>query len=301
MSDTPIQSDPSRSQLELRTAYGPVFRTILNEGPRNATDNELERFTNTGFFYIKNHEIIVSYRLTTVRFFKQPLEIKQKASLSKSKYFNGYSAPQSTRANPTVSRDTRESFSWRYEPSIDPDPKPASEVPEEVKKWLRAEDFVWEETSNLPLFRPHMLAYWQACLTLARKLVRIFALALDLPESYFDNRTTYPGADGVLNYYPTPTPEESAADSVGVGAHTGLQLFTLLWQDDVGGLQVLTNEGRWIWVPPKEGTFVVNIGDFLMRLSNDLFKSTVHRAFNRPTIERWCQLRFALEQDDKKD
>jgi isopenicillin N synthase-like dioxygenase len=101
-----------------------------------------------------------------------------------------------------------------------------------------------------------------------------------------DSRTTYPGADGVFNYYPTTTAEEKANNSVGLGSHTDLQLFTLLWQDMVGGLQVLNKDGQWIKAVPVEGTIVVNIGDFMMRLCNDIYKSTVHRVYNRSTVER---------------
>ncbi len=107
-----------------------------------------------------------------------------------------------------------------------------------------------------------------------------------MPEDYFDSRTTYPGADGVFNYYPVTTAEESATNAVGLGSHTDLQLFTLLWQDMIGGLQVLNKEGQWIKAVPVEGTIVVNIGDFMMRLCNDMYKSTVHRVYNRSGEER---------------
>jgi hypothetical protein len=53
-----------------------------------------------------------------------------------------------------------------------------------------------------------------------------------------------------------------------------------------GGLQVLNREGEWIKAIPVEGTIVVNIGDFMMRLCNDIYKSTVHRVYNRSTAER---------------
>lgn len=83
--------------------------------------------------------------------------------------------------------------------------------------------------------------------------------------------------------------EKSSATSqdVGFGTHTDLQCFTFLWQDHIGGLQVLNMEGEWIKVLPIEGTFVVNIGDYLMRLSNDRFKSTLHRVYNRSVEDRY--------------
>ena len=139
-------------------------------------------------------------------------------------------------------------MSWRYSPEYDPDPKPLAAVPEEVKPWLRGEEFVWEGTQHLPGFKKECLAYWSACLTLARKLVKVFALSLNLPEDYFDTKTTYPGADGVFNYYPLTTAQEEVDNGIGLGSHTDLQLFTLLWQDMVGGLQVLNADGQWIKV-----------------------------------------------------
>ena len=90
--------------------------------------------------------------------------------------------------------------------------------------------------------------------------------------------TTYPGSDRVFNYYPATAADETEAakdQDLGLGSHTDFQCFTLVWQDMHGGLQVLNRDGQWIKASPTEGTFVVNIGDYLMRLSNDRFKSTV--------------------------
>ncbi|PMD43005.1 Clavaminate synthase-like protein [Hyaloscypha variabilis F] len=351
------------SKLELRTAYGPVFRDVLNVPPRDCTIEEIPIIdlsplysakyegrktlakeiraaaVNTGFFYIKNHGIdektIANAKKQLLTFFTQSSEDKMKVSQSFSRYFNGYKGPRTTNISPGESVDVKESLGWRYSPQYDPEPKPLDAIPEEVKPWIRGEEFVWEGTSHLPGFKDEVLGYWASCLTLARKLVKVFALSLDLPEDYFDSRTTYPGADGVFNYYPTTTEEETVNNAVGLGSHTDLQLFTLLWQDMTGGLQVLNREGQWIKATPVEGTIVVNIGDFMMRLCNDMYKSTVHRVYNRSTVERismpfffglnfncvegvvpsctsesnppkyepiscgdWCQLRFKLENDE---
>ena len=179
---------------------------------------------------------------------------------------------------------------WSYDPKLDADVQDLNDIPEIVKSWLRCEDFIWDGTSQVPNFKDDIIKYWRACLKLARSLVKVFALCQGLPETYFDELTTYPGADGVLNYYPGLTADEASkpvTDEVGIGSHTDLQCFTLLWQDDIGGLQVLNNEDQWIKAKPIPGTLVVNIGDFLMRMSNDKFKSTVHRVFNRTTLDRY--------------
>ncbi|KAH8652523.1 hypothetical protein BX600DRAFT_96611 [Xylariales sp. PMI_506] len=304
------------TKLELRTALGPVYRDVLLTPPRNCTPDEIpvidlaslnsadlgERTqlaaqirsvaVNTGFFYIKNHgisaETIDRCKQQGLKFMKQPLDKKELILGRKySKYFNGYSGNKSTNISPSESADVKESFSFRYSPELDPDhPMPLSEVPEEARPWIRGEDFVWEGTAHLPGFKEDCVAYWASCLTLARRLVKCFALSLDLPEDYWDSKVTHPGADSVFNYYRPRSDEEVKGGYVGLGSHTDLQLFTLLWQDNIGGLQVLTKEGQWIKAPPIEGTIVVNIGDYLMRLSNDTYKSTVHRVTNESRLER---------------
>lgn len=55
----------------------------------------------------------------------------------------------------------------------------------------------------------------------------------------------------------------------------------------VGGLEVLNKNGFYIPAPPIRGTFVVNVGDFLQRISNDVFVSTVHRVRNLSGLERY--------------
>ncbi|KAG9231884.1 putative iron/ascorbate oxidoreductase [Amylocarpus encephaloides] len=356
---------PQTMKLELRTAYGRVYRNVLATPPRDCTPDEIPVIDlsslfsdkledrkelantiraaaiNTGFFYIKNHgidaQIIADAKKQLLTFFKQPYEDKMKVTMAKSKYFNGYKGSKQANISPGESMDIKENLGFRYSPQYDPDPKSLDAVPEEVKPWIHGEDFVWEGTSHLPGFKEDCLKYWASCLTLSRKLIRIFALSLDLEENYFDSRVTYPGADQTFNYYPTRSSEEKANNSVGLGSHTDLQLFTLLWQDMVGGLQVLNRDGQWIKAVPIEGTIVVNIGDFMMRLCNDMYKSTVHRVYNDSTVERvsmpfffglnfncvegvvpsctspenppkyepiscgdWCQLRFKIESDEMK-
>ncbi|KAJ9148926.1 2OG-Fe(II) oxygenase superfamily protein [Pleurostoma richardsiae] len=305
---------PATYKLELMTPYGAAYRDVLNTPPRECVASEVpvidlsgiygdldarkalaqtvrSAAENMGFFYIKNHgipeEAIAAAFEQAQAFFAQPEDKKRLVSKSKSKFFNGWSEKWSGHVSPTESRDYREGFSWRYAPQYDPDPKDLDAVPEAIKPWIRGEEFVWEGTSHMPTFKKDILAYWQECLKLARRLIKIFALALDLPEDYFDNVVTYPGSDGVLNYYPANTKPADASIDVGLGAHTDLQSFTLLWQDSVGGLQVLQKDGQWVKVPPVPGTFVVNLGDFLQRLTNDRFKSTVHRVYNYAPVERY--------------
>jgi isopenicillin N synthase-like dioxygenase len=85
-----------------------------------------------------------------------------------------------------------------------------------------------------------------------------------------------------LNYYPAPA-TEPAPGQLRAGAHTDYGGFTILSGEDVpGGLQVRTRDGRWVDVTTTPTTFVVNIGDLLMRWTNDRWLSNLHRVVNPP-------------------
>ena len=114
-------------------------------------------------------------------------------------------------------------------------------------------------------------------------MMRAFALSLDLPETAFLGSFQAPIARGAAIYYPPP----EAGEPFGVSPHTDYGCLTLLYQDQVGGLEVLGRDGDWVTAHPIEDTFVVNVGDLLARWSNDGLRSTPHRVINRAGRERF--------------
>jgi isopenicillin N synthase-like dioxygenase len=78
-----------------------------------------------------------------------------------------------------------------------------------------------------------------------------------------------------------------ATSDIGAGAHTDYGSVTLLLTDDAGGLEVRRRDGVWIQAPPIPNTFVCNIGDCLMRWSNDIYVSTPHRVVSPPGRDRY--------------
>lgn len=127
-----------------------------------------------------------------------------------------------------------------------------------------------------------MYAYYREIFPVAMKLVEIFGVALGVDE----NDENDGGGDGGLEkdfrwpiwgmralHYPPPpgcaAEEEEGGEGeggdgdeerMGLGAHKDFSWVTLVLQDEVGGLEVLNSEGKWIDVPPREGTLVVNVG-----------------------------------------
>lgn len=140
---------------------------------------------------------------------------------------------------------------------------------------------VWP--AGAPLLRPAMTGYFHAMEALTLELSHLFAAALALPESYFNDKIDRHISILRANYYPR---QETAplARQLRAGGHTDYTAFTVLWQERVvgGGLQVRNHDGMWIDVPAAADTFVVNIGDSLARWTNDLWVSTMHRVANPP-------------------
>jgi isopenicillin N synthase-like dioxygenase len=135
--------------------------------------------------------------------------------------------------------------------------------------------------SALPELQAAWTTYHRAMQALANRLMRLFALALTLPETYFDPYVDHAacGLRGIC-YPARSTPP--APGQLRAGAHTDYGTLTLLRQDTVGGLEVTTRDGDWVGVESIPGAFVVNIGDLLAGWTNDRWRSTLHRVIDPP-------------------
>lgn len=122
--------------------------------------------------------------------------------------------------------------------------------------------------------------YYRAMSGLVASLMRLAALALGVEETFFDDKVDRPIGTMRLNFYPA----QAAAPAPGqlrASPHTDYGGFTILSGEDVaGGLQVRTRAGQWVDVATTPTVFVVNIGDLLMRWTNDRWLSNLHRVVN---------------------
>jgi isopenicillin N synthase-like dioxygenase len=111
-----------------------------------------------------------------------------------------------------------------------------------------AGDNIWPES---PVgFQKAIADYYGEVLRLARRLIRVLALGLDLPADYFDSMVSRPGALGNILHYPPQPPD---ADRIGINAHSDFECFTILAQSPQSGLQILNPKGEWIMAPPIQG------------------------------------------------
>ena len=138
---------------------------------------------------------------------------------------------------------------------------------------------------DLTGFREAVQDYHDAMCKLGYRLMRIALAACganDEAMQWFDPPTTWLR----LLHYP-PVAADAPEDLYGSAPHTDFGCLTILATDQVGGLQVMTPEGAWLDVPPRNDAFVVNVGDMLHRMSNGRLISTPHRVKNRTGKERY--------------
>jgi isopenicillin N synthase-like dioxygenase len=139
--------------------------------------------------------------------------------------------------------------------------------------------------SFLPELQRDLYDYFLEALACGRRLMKGLAASLDRPCDFFENAFAKPLARGGTIYYP-PQPWDMGDNQFGVAPHTDYGGLTLLAQDEVGGLQVLSKSGDWLTARPLPGTLVINVGDLLGRWTNDRFNSNAHRVVNSTGRER---------------
>ena len=131
-----------------------------------------------------------------------------------------------------------------------------------------------------------MLAYFDAVWMLGRRLHSAFATDIGIAKDFFEDKLDRPLATLRLLHYPA-RPAEPDAGQLGAGEHTDYGCVTLLATDEVGGLEVCTRAGEWVAAPYVPNTFICNIGDCLMRWTNDTYVSTPHRVVSPAGRERY--------------
>jgi isopenicillin N synthase-like dioxygenase len=125
-------------------------------------------------------------------------------------------------------------------------------------------------------------AYFDAMLALSRQLMQLSALALELPQDWFDAMYAEPALTLRFVNYPDQE-EEPEPGQLRYGAHHDYGGLTILRQDDApGGLQVSDGAGGWQDVAPHPDGFVINVGDLMSRWTNGRWRSTLHRVVNPP-------------------
>lgn len=148
------------------------------------------------------------------------------------------------------------------------------------------------------IFRDKMTRFYADCLSSAYKVQRVLAKILKTESEYF---VRYHNGENVslrLLHYPQTDASSIADGQLGAGAHTDYGMITLLFQNGVGGLQVL-DDGEWVDADPVDNTIVVNTGDLMERWTNGRFKSTLHRVQPRTGQQSRSSIAMFVDPDSE--
>ncbi|MGB1258124.1 MAG: isopenicillin N synthase family dioxygenase [Thiolinea sp.] len=213
--------------------------------------------SEVGFMYVKNLAIddamIAEAFRSSADFFSLPTEQKNRCAY-RPELNHGYQAIGGQRLDSGKHPDLKETMTMRNVPANS----------DHAELWPSAE---FTRTAN---------SMFTACLDGVNQVMEAFAIALKLPLNFF--RESHLGENIALRYlhYPVIT-GEIGDQEMGAGAHTDFGTVTLLFQDDVGGLEVEGVDGIWQPAPYIPDTIVVNTGDLMARWTNERYRSTPHR------------------------
>lgn len=242
---------------------------------------------DVGFFYVTGHGIdraaVRGIFAAAHQLFALPAANKAALSITANR---GYVALGAERLDEAAA-DQKEAFNIGLELPPD-DPELLAGKPfRAVNRW-----------PALPGWREEALRYFDCCMRLQAIIHRGFALDLGVSEDFFANKMDRPAAILRLLRYPAPAQAAAAGSAeLGAGRHTDYGNLTILATDGVPGLQVRRRDGAWLDAPHVADAFVCNIGDCLMRWTNDVYVSTPHRVL-RPARERTSVAFFADPNPD---
>uniref|UniRef100_H3GMJ1 Fe2OG dioxygenase domain-containing protein n=1 Tax=Phytophthora ramorum TaxID=164328 RepID=H3GMJ1_PHYRM len=267
-----LMAFPSDAAVDaaLRDANNPAIRKTIDEVRAAATE--------WGFFYVANHALpeqeVDQFQAAMRSFFQLPMEIKRTIRRSATNS-RGYFDDELTK-NKT---DWKECLDFAGANEDGPVNDKHERLGHDQNQWI--------QDKHLPGFRDEMFQYYHQMEYISRRLLKVFAVALGEEPAFFDQFFHGDNSSFLrLNHYPVaPEPEKT----MGVNHHTDAGALTILLQDDeVASLQAFHRESQtWTLVPPRKGTYTINIGDMVQVWSNDKFVAPLHRVLANGGADRF--------------
>ena len=225
-------------------------------------------FQEIGFCAVKGHflddDLVKRLYAQIKLFFDLPIDIKRKYEHPEYSGQRGYVSFGKESAKGSKHGDLKEY--WHYGQYL-------------TKKEIVKYNYFPNITVNeLPEFNNVGKEAYKALEKTAKYVLRALALYLEIDENYFDNYIK--NGNSILRPIHYPPITKDPKDAVRAAAHGDINLITLLMGAHGKGLQVQNADGDWIDAIANEDELMINIGDMLSRLTNNVFKSTVHRVIN---------------------
>lgn len=252
-----------------------------NSQSRSAFVQQLgQAYEEIGFVAVKNHGLADELRdelyLKVQQFFSLPEDVKKKYEIPGLAGQRGYTSFGKEHAKGFNTGDLKEFWQfgqWTTE-LIDGEYYPPN-----------------VEVTEVEGFNEIARQAYQTLERTGTQILRAIALYLGLDEYFFDPYVTYGNSILRAIYYPPITREPENA--VRAAQHEDINLITLLMGASAAGLEVLNKKGEWIPVTALPEQIIVNVGDMLQRLTNNVLRSTTHRVVNPPR-ELWHEPRYSI-------
>lgn len=234
----------------------------------NFVDALMASLRNDGFVVIRDHNISTSllqqsYDLVE-QLFSLPPVVKQRYEINH-KGERGYIGFGREKAKDNPHPDLKEF--WHIGPEIGANHPYADHYPANV----------WPK--EVAQFQTCLSTLYQRLYVLAEQLLEAIACGLGLNEAFFDDMITHGNTVQRLIHYPAMNTIE-AKQGVRAAAHADINLITLLVGATDSGLELLSKQGEWLPVQHREGDIVVDTGDMMALLTNNVLPATVHRVIN---------------------
>jgi len=241
-------------------------------------------YSEIGFVAVKNHglsdDLVENLYRVVKEFFALPDEVKSQYEIPGLGGQRGYTGKGKEHAKNRNTGDLKE-FYHVGQTVVGDDPIKI-EYPENIFP------------KEIPDFEKYTLEAYKTLENAGRYMLRAIALYLGLNEFYFDDKIHH--GNSILrpiHYYPITDPDSVPEDAVRSAEHEDINLITLLMGASAEGLQVLNKQGVWIPITALPEQIVVNVGDMLQRLTNNVLKSTTHRVVNPPK-EKMMEPRYSI-------
>ena len=236
---------------------------------------------DVGFFQLINHGL--------------PLDKVREAFAMTEKFF---ALPDSVKAQYPLSKNA----GWESRAQV----RPSTGTPDQKESYQITRprmDGLYPSEEELAGFKETMLGFESASWAVGMKVLSCFADKLGFDRDFFTrahepSKATYQSTLRLLHYYAIPPEEQDRLELWRAGAHTDFDCLTLLYQrQGQGGLQVCPGKEmqaqEWTSVEPDEQAITCNIGDMLMRWSDDQLPSNFHRVKN-PLPGEYMGPRYSL-------
>ncbi len=238
-------------------------------------------YHDIGFVAVKNHNISDKLTEELYReikgFFSLPESIKLKYEKRYLAGQRGYTSFGREKAKGSNAADLKEF--WQFGQLVTDGDIIREEYP----------DNIWVD--EVPGFNEVGIQAYRAFENTGIHLLRAIALYLKLNENYFDDKVH--NGNSILRAIHYPPISREPQSALRAEQHEDINLITLLVGASADGLEVLNRQDEWVPVTVQPGQIVVNVGDMLQRLTNDVLRSTTHRVVN-PSQDLWHTSRFSI-------